>query len=313
MRALRQQTWNWLPAFLEVAESGGIAEASRRLHLTPAAVSRTLRLLEDELGDQLFNRVGRSLVLNSRGAALRDALRSAVSAVDRGLHATLADPFSGSLRVSSLGVLSEYFVVPALIELKKEHTSLVPEHLNLRTAEATDLLSRGEIDLAFYYEERAVDGIVVERVGQTPMSVYCGRGHPLFSKRRITQETVLEYAFSVPQVGDSGKLMDDWPTEIPRRVGMRITLLRSNLEVCRSGALLTVLPDVAAATDLAAGELRRLPMRNLPPIDVFAARPATGIERGAARRLITGVSARISAVNRSLTTRKRRTRRSKTG
>ena len=78
IHTLRRSAWNWLPAFFEVAESGSIAAASRQLSLTPAAVSRTIRLLEDELGEPLFNRVGRQLALNHRGAALRDALRGAV-------------------------------------------------------------------------------------------------------------------------------------------------------------------------------------------------------------------------------------------
>lgn len=288
--ALRRQTWNWLPAFLEIAETGSVVAASKRLHLTPAAVSRTLRLLEAELGEPLFNRVGRRLVLNTRGSSLRDAIQSAVAAVDDGLSQTLEDPFVGSFRIGSLGVVTDAFVIPSLIELKREHAALIPESLNLRTAEATGMLARGQIDVAFYYEDLSVEGIVVERLGSTPMSVYCGRGHPLFARENLTRDDVLEHAFSVPQVGDTGQVMDGWPSELPRTIGMRITLLRSNLQVCRSGALLTVLPD---ATAKPFEELRRMPIEGLPDIEVFAARPASRLERGAARALIEKVRARL--------------------
>ncbi len=291
--SLRKQTWNWLPAFLEIAETGSVIAASKRLHLTPAAVSRTLRLLESELGEPLFNRVGRRLVLNTRGASLRDAVQSAVAAVDDGLSRTLEDPFMGTFRVASLGVLTDSFVVPSLIELKQEHEGFVPESLNLRTADATAMLARGEIDVAFYYEELSVEGIVVERLGSTPMSVYCGVGHPLFKRRKLKQEHVLEHPFSVPQVGDTGHIMDGWPSELPRQIGMRITLLRSNLQVCRSGALLTVLPDATAKPFVKTKELRRLPIEGLPDIEVFAARPASRLERGAERALIEKVRARL--------------------
>lgn len=58
--------------------------AARRLGLTPASVSRTLGLLEDALGEEWFNRVGRRLVINPAGvalhcAAMRCARRSATS------------------------------------------------------------------------------------------------------------------------------------------------------------------------------------------------------------------------------------------
>ena len=168
---------------------------------------------------------------------MRDAIQAAVAAVDDGLSRTLEDPFMGSFRVGSLGVVTDAFVIPSLIELKREHPRVgFPESLNLRTSEATAMLARGQIDVAFYYEDLSVEGIVVERLGTTPMSVYCGREHPLFKRRKLKQEHVLEHPFSVPQVGDTGQVMDGWPSELPREIGMRITLLRSNLQVCRSGA-----------------------------------------------------------------------------
>lgn len=183
--ALRRNLWNWLPAFLEIAEAGSIVAAARRLALTPAAVSRTLGLLEDALGVPVFNRVGKTLVLNAAGAALRDAVREATRTVDVGLSETLGDPFLGPLRVASLGVLTD-LVMPSVIELKREYRDLVPEHLNIGPADANTLLVRGRLEVAFYYEEITAETIVVERIGQLRASIYCGRMHPLFKKRKVT-------------------------------------------------------------------------------------------------------------------------------
>jgi DNA-binding transcriptional LysR family regulator len=292
---LRRATWNWLPAFLEIAETGSVVRASKRLALTPAAVSRTLRLLEAEVGEPLFNRVGRALALNTTGAALRGAVRAAQRAVDVGLAEALGAAFGGPLRVASLGVLTDHFVVPAVIDLLRAHGDLQPEHLNLGTVEANALLSRGQLDVAFYYEDVTVQGVLVRRIGHTPAAVYCGRAHPLFGQRRASRDHVLAHPFSVPQIGDTGRVMDGWPPEIPRRIGMRITVLRSNLQVALSGALLTVLPEVTAAPHVAGGELRRLGAVELPPIEVFAARHESATERGAVLALIRDVEARLRA------------------
>lgn len=293
---LRRDVWNWLPAFLEVADAGTVSAAARRLNLTAAAVSRTLGLLEDAHGAPLFARVGRNLVLNASGRALRDAVRAATHAVDAGLSESLGDPFQGPLRVASIGVLTEHHVVPALLALKAEHAAIVPEHANLGPAEAIDLLVRGLLDVAFYYEELTAEPLVVERLGQIGASIYCGRGHPLFAARKITLADLDRHPFSVPQVGASGRVQDGWPPDRPRQVGMRITMLRSNLQVSLSGALLTVLPDVTAAPHLAAGDLRRLPpLVDLAPIFVFAARHASAAERRPAQRLVDHVRATLAA------------------
>ncbi|MCU0842530.1 MAG: transcriptional activator NhaR [Thiobacillaceae bacterium] len=53
--------------FWTVAKSGGVARASERLHLTPQTISGQIGLLEENLGMQLFRRVGRRLELTETG------------------------------------------------------------------------------------------------------------------------------------------------------------------------------------------------------------------------------------------------------
>ena len=219
-------------------------------------------------------------------------------AVDRGLSEVTGDPFAGPLRVASLGVLTEELVVPALAAMRIEHEALLPEHVNVGAIEANTLLARGQLDLAFYYEDPTADGLVVERLGELGASVYCGRGHPLWKARRVSRKDLADHPFSVPQIGDTGRTLDGWPADWPRHVGMRITTLRSNLEVCRTGGLLSVLPDLSAAPALAAGEFRRLAPEPMPRIPVFVARTQASSQRATVQRLIDTVRARIQGVRR---------------
>src|SRR5688500_18841292 len=74
--------WNWLPGFRAVAETENLHEAARGLEISPSALSRTIRLLEDELEQPLFDRAGLSLRLTALGAELLGVVRSAMRAVD---------------------------------------------------------------------------------------------------------------------------------------------------------------------------------------------------------------------------------------
>lgn len=53
--------------FRAVAREGGITEAARRLHVTPPTISAQIRQLEEQMGDKLFNRQGRRLLLTDLG------------------------------------------------------------------------------------------------------------------------------------------------------------------------------------------------------------------------------------------------------
>lgn len=65
-----------LEQFLAIAEMGSMREASDALFVTQSALSQNLKKLEDELGVQLFDRVGRRLIINISGQLLQEyALR----------------------------------------------------------------------------------------------------------------------------------------------------------------------------------------------------------------------------------------------
>jgi LysR family transcriptional activator of nhaA len=68
---MRHLNYNHLYYFWTVAREGSIKRASEILHLTPQTISGQLKLLEDVVGEPLFNRVGRRLVLSDSGKVVK--------------------------------------------------------------------------------------------------------------------------------------------------------------------------------------------------------------------------------------------------
>jgi DNA-binding transcriptional LysR family regulator len=77
--------WPWIPTFRAVAEREHLSQAARALGVSPSAVSRTIGLLEQEVGQPLFARVGRRVELNAAGRHLLLAVRSATREVEEAL------------------------------------------------------------------------------------------------------------------------------------------------------------------------------------------------------------------------------------
>ena len=97
--------------FWVVAREGSIAAATRKLNLTQPTISAQLRLLEESLGEKLFEKSGRSLVLTEAG---RVALRYAdeIFALGRELRDTLRDRPTGKPVRVTVGIAD---VVPKLV------------------------------------------------------------------------------------------------------------------------------------------------------------------------------------------------------
>ena len=68
--------------FLLAAEKRNFAQVARELDLTPAAVTRAIAALEDDLGVQLFVRTTRQVSLTTDGAVFAAQIKPAVEALD---------------------------------------------------------------------------------------------------------------------------------------------------------------------------------------------------------------------------------------
>src|ERR1700752_3690788 len=94
----------YLAAFAAVCEEGGFNKASQKLHLTQPAVSYQVKMLERQLGGQLFERLGRNLVITPAGKTLRAYCRrffsefALIRTQFKGNELSAADP----LRIASV-------------------------------------------------------------------------------------------------------------------------------------------------------------------------------------------------------------------
>ncbi len=233
--------WNWLPGFRAVAETEHLPAASRHLRVSPSALSRTIRLLEDDLGQQLFNRVGRNLELNDTGRRLLSAVRDSMRLVDEALGVMAQRQYVGSVKISSHSPFTETYVLPALEALHGPHPELVPCLQSHPETEVSGMLLRGQLDVALVLEPRPHPDLTTVHVADFATHVFCGPGHPLY----IASGDPSDYPFVAPEA-DQGRLTDGWPAHEPRRIAIRADL-SVGLMLCRSGRYLTVLPAPVAA------------------------------------------------------------------
>ncbi|MFK7828810.1 MAG: LysR family transcriptional regulator [Congregibacter sp.] len=87
--------------FVKVAEAGGFSQASEAVHLAQSALSRHVRLLEEELDARLFNRTGRGVELTEQGHYLLTQAQGILEQLERvesSLRAWYQHP-SGSVRL----------------------------------------------------------------------------------------------------------------------------------------------------------------------------------------------------------------------
>ena len=115
-----------LLALIEVSAAGSLAGAARRLGVTPAAVSKSLGRLEQQLGVRLVQRSTRTSRVTDEGVRFIDKARAALRLLDDAVaEVTLAaDKPSGVVRLSMGVAFGRMWVLPALPALAERFPDL---------------------------------------------------------------------------------------------------------------------------------------------------------------------------------------------
>jgi DNA-binding transcriptional LysR family regulator len=138
-----------LRAFALVLDLGSISAAASVLGYTQSAVSQQLAALEREVGAPLVDRSQRPLRSTPAGALLRPHVERVLAAVG-GAEAAADDLRGGTprLRLAAFPSALSSFVPAAVRDLRRAHSELVVQVLQLETHEAVASLRGGDSDLA---------------------------------------------------------------------------------------------------------------------------------------------------------------------
>lgn len=149
-----------LRTLIHVAELGSLSKAANRMRIAQPALSRQVRLLEEELGIRLFDRHGRGMVVTEQGRAVLAHATRVMRELDE-IRAEAAErdtPLAGHVSIGMPPTISEIISVP-LVGAFRAHPQAVPRLVSAYTGHLTDWLHRGEIDLAVLYDPQTARSI----------------------------------------------------------------------------------------------------------------------------------------------------------
>ena len=157
-----------LLALIEVSACGSLAGAARRLGLTPAAISKSLARLEQQLGVRLVQRSTRTSRITDEGARFIEKASAALRLLDDAITevSQAAGKPSGVVRLSTGVAFGRMWVVPALPALAERFPELTLEVELDNTP--VDMVARG-IDIAIRGGSVPDADYVTRRVCKLPL------------------------------------------------------------------------------------------------------------------------------------------------
>jgi DNA-binding transcriptional LysR family regulator len=256
-----------LEVFLAVAREHRFSRAAEKLYRTQSAVSQTIRKLEDELGEALFDRSSREGILTDAGQVLfeyaekllnlrRDAQESLTE---------LRELQKGKLIIAA-NEFTALYLLPVLAEFRRLHPMIkitVQRSLGSRIPDEV-LQHSAELGVLSYKPEEPRLHSVIAYLDELVLVV--PPNHPLASAtnvsiRQLGAESFVAHIVSSPY---RDKVLQTFQKhKTPLHMDLELPTLQAIKQFVAMGNGVALMPEISVESEVARGELVRIPVREL--------------------------------------------------
>ncbi len=258
-----------LKGFVETAREKSFTRAAGKLFLTQPAVSLQVKALEDELGEKLFERRGKQILLTEAGRLLLSRAETILEMTEQVRQdlAALGELRTGRLCIGTSDTNCAYVLPPAVKAFRQAYPGVEIRLTDRMSPEVVRLVFEGAVDFGL-----ATLPVTEPRVRTRPFFLredvaICGASHPLACKDAVDLHSLSTCAMLMLERGSTSRgLMDRMFAE----AGLmpQVTMELGSIEVIKRfveiGLGIAIVPEVAVRDEVRSGRLAALRVLGLP-------------------------------------------------
>ena len=284
---------------IHVAELGSLSKAADRLNIAQPALSRQVRLLEEELGVRLFERHGRGMVISEAGQeVLRHAHRIAAEIQEiRTIQSDDDVSLKGHVSIGMPPTISDILAVPLVSAFQNRHPDATVRIVSAYSSYVLDWLHRGDVDVAILFESTNARSLKSEPLIEEKLFLIGPKTEEESAREVVSFSNLKGQPLLLPSMGHSLRaLLEDCSKGHDFRLNVAIETDSYSIlkNLVRAGHGKTILPLAPIHQEIADGSLSFQPLSNPVPrrrlrLSIPADRPPTRLARFAHTALQTSV------------------------
>lgn len=198
--------------FVALADCLSFTRAAERVHVTQSTLSHQIRRLEDEIGQPLFDRIGRRVVITEAGALFFAFASRALREVDDGIAMLQpgAGGLTGQVRVGATHTFNISLIPECVALYLARHPTVQLRIEELAADEIGARLRSGALDLGIAYRPNGALDLWFEPLYNEEMVLAVSESHPLAGRKRIRMvELHRQRLVLLPNYFSTRALLDD--------------------------------------------------------------------------------------------------------
>ncbi|MDB6001225.1 MAG: transcriptional regulator, LysR family [Rhizobacter sp.] len=173
--------------FVALADCLSFTRAAERVHVTQSTLSHQIRQLEEELGQPLFERIGKKVVTTEAGELLLGFASRALKEVDQGVALLRpgAGNLTGQVRIGATHTFNIGLIPECVALFLARHPTVRVSVEELAAEEIGTRLRAGKLDLGIAYRPQGPSDLWFEPLYNEEMVLVVSHSHPLAGRKRI--------------------------------------------------------------------------------------------------------------------------------
>lgn len=173
--------------FVALADCRSFTRAAERTHVTQSTLSHQIRQLEDEIGQPLFDRIGRKVVTTEAGELFLAFASRALKEVDQGI--AMLKPGGGNLtgqvRIGATHTFNIGLIPECVALFLARHPTVQIRVEELAAEQIVARLRAGELDIGIAYRPGGPTDLWFEPLYNEEMVLVVSHDHPMAGRKRI--------------------------------------------------------------------------------------------------------------------------------
>lgn len=243
-----------------VADTGSFTAAGHQLHLSQSAVSRQILMLEEELQEQVFLRVGGKVKITPVGTTLLELSRRVfddIEATQAGI-VEARQTLGGTIRLIGGMTVCLYVFPPLIKEFKRVHPNVEVKVTAASTPRLVRQVRTGGADLGLVTLPVDDPSVVVEPVFHEELLLVTSPQHPLARKPHIVPKDLARQPFILFEAGsNSRRAIEDFFAR--EQIVPKVVTETENVEIIKALVRvrlgISIIPYQAMAREVGAGQL----------------------------------------------------------
>ncbi|MGE8626144.1 LysR family transcriptional regulator [Achromobacter denitrificans] len=230
-------------SFVATAAHGSFAAASEQVSLTPAAVGLQIQTLEKDLGYTVFDRVGRSIVLNQRGHRLLPKARQLLALYEDMHNLELEQTeLAGTVKMACIATAMG-MVVRAVLRIREIHPRLNIEPGISYSGMLVSRIKEGDIDAAVSVRgaHKLPADVLYTQLYREPLVFIVNARTPRADPREILAQRLF---LQVSRSSNTGTLIDEFMRRLHLRANdaLEMNAMRTIIDMVKEDLGVTLLP-----------------------------------------------------------------------